>query len=360
MPIRGWAARLLTRRRRGLFSTSSSATTAGSGRFWLRGALAAAGAGYLYYAIQTVREAREKSAFYNIPPYKLALFRTVPLSCMTNAAGRLASLRVPPWLRGPLYGSYAWLYGCDLNECEPLASYETFNHFFARALKPQSRPLAATAMVSPADGKVLAFGRLSRDGQELYPEQIKGVRYPLRLLLRSSFAEFEGEERGERKAAAATSDLYYCSVYLAPGSYHRFHSPVEGFRVGRVERVAGEALPVAPWLMKLVPGLVSLNERAIISGSWRHGRLCMVPVGATNVRSISLRWPEPDPDAHQELNHRLGKGDEVGQFNMGSLVVLIFEAPKAWTWRIANGDWIKMGEALGDVASRGGSWWRWW
>lgn len=349
MPFRGWAARLLARRRL-LSSTAGGGRALGGGRFWLKGALAAAGAGYLYYAIQTMREAREKCAFYNIPPYKLALLRTIPLSAMTSAAGRLAALRVPPWLRGPLYGSYAWLYGCDLDECAPLASYETFNHFFARPLKPQSRPIAGAAMVAPADGKVLSFGRLSRDGQELYPEQIKGVRYPLRLLLRSSFAEFGGE----RKA----SDLYYCSVYLAPGSYHRFHSPVEGFCVGRVERVAGEALPVAPWLMKLVPGLVSLNERAIISGSWRHGRLCMVPVGATNVRSISLRWPESESGI-ESPPHRLGKGDEVGQFNMGSLVVLIFEAPKAWSWKIAHGDWIKMGETLGDVVP-GRSWWRWW
>lgn len=41
------------------------------------------------------------------------------------------------------------------------------------------------------------------------------------------------------------------------------------------------------------------------------------------------------------------RGQEVGYFNFGSTVVLIFEARREWAFTVKEGDPIKMGELLG-------------
>ena len=51
---------------------------------------------------------------------------------------------------------------------------------------------------------------------------------------------------------------------------------------------AGELLTVAPWAARKMPGLFTLNERAVLSGSWEHGFFSFTAVGAYNVGSIRL------------------------------------------------------------------------
>ena len=51
---------------------------------------------------------------------------------------------------------------------------------------------------------------------------------------------------------------------------------------------AGELLTVAPWAARKMPGLFTLNERAVLSGSWEHGFFSFSAVGAYNVGSIKL------------------------------------------------------------------------
>ncbi len=54
----------------------------------------------------------------------------------------------------------------------------------------------------------------------------------------------------------------------------------------------GDLLSVAPWAARTIPGLFSINERAIVTGTWEHGFFSMVAVGAYNVGSISLTVDE--------------------------------------------------------------------
>ncbi len=192
----------------------------------------------------------------------------------------------------------------------------------------------------------------------------------------------------------ARSALYYAVVYLAPGDYHRFHSPAN-WVVERRRHFAGELYSVSPYLQRVLPGLFTLNERVVLLGRWRWGFFGFIPVGATNVGSIvvnfdrelrtnSLTTDTAADRAAEEAarrgetysgfaeatyeaasavlhGHALRKGEEMGGFQLGSTVVLVFEAPAAtrdeagpdrpggWHWAVEKGQRIKMGQALGHI-----------
>ncbi|KAH8908811.1 phosphatidylserine decarboxylase [Coniochaeta sp. PMI_546] len=187
--------------------------------------------------------------------------------------------------------------------------------------------------------------------------------------------------------------LYYAVIYLAPGDYHRFHSPTN-WVVERRRHFAGELFSVSPYLQRTLPGLFTLNERVVLLGRWRYGFFSYVPVGATNVGSIKINFDRElrtnslttdtaaDRAAEEAQNrgeqyagyaeasyegaspilhgHALRKGEEMGGFQLGSTIVLVFEAPlgetdpqsgthKGWTWAVEKGQRIKMGQAIGFV-----------
>ncbi|KAI9660451.1 MAG: phosphatidylserine decarboxylase 1 [Bathelium mastoideum] len=197
--------------------------------------------------------------------------------------------------------------------------------------------------------------------------------------------------------------LYYCVIYLAPGDYHRFHSPVSWVVQSR-RHFAGELYSVSPYLQRTLPGLFVLNERVVLLGRWRHGFFSYTPVGATNVGSIKINFDKElqtnslttDTEADRQAErakergepysgfaeayygaaskvlggHALKRGEEMGGFQLGSTIVLVFEAPKGrrrrsfdegysdnedekllggWTWNIDIGQKVKVGQALGMV-----------
>ncbi|KAI0881111.1 phosphatidylserine decarboxylase [Annulohypoxylon maeteangense] len=184
--------------------------------------------------------------------------------------------------------------------------------------------------------------------------------------------------------------LYYAVVYLAPGDYHRFHSPAN-WVVERRRHFAGELYSVSPYLQRTLPGLFTLNERVVLLGRWRWGFFSFVPVGATNVGSITVNFDRElrtnslltdtaaDRAAEEAAargepysgfseatygaasrvlgGHALRRGDEMGGFKLGSTIVLVFEAPVAdhpgakggFAWAVEKGQKVKMGQALGYV-----------
>lgn len=268
------------------------------------------------------------------------LYRFLPGNAMTWLAGHFARADVPVPLRRPLYGLYALLFGCRLDEAAlPLEAFPTFNAFFTRALRTGARPVDRQAdLVSPVDGQVVALGRIdvpfatAQDGQLLvFPEQIKGISYQLKAFVTdTAFARLVQPHRSD--------PLYYATIYLAPGDYHRIHSPTRWRQAEPPARISGQVLSVAPYMMRWVRSLLCLNERVVLHGRWRHGAFAMVPVGATNVRSIRLE----DRTAYEA-------GDPVAVFEMGSTVVLLFRAPPTFQWAAQAGEQIAMGRPLGTV-----------
>lgn len=193
--------------------------------------------------------------------------------------------------------------------------------------------------------------------------------------------------------------LFYIVVYLAPGDYHRFHSPT-AWVVEKRRHFAGELYSVSPYLQRTLPGLFTLNERVVLLGRWRWGFFSFTPVGATNVGSIKINFDSElrtnslttdtaaDRAAEEAAErgepysgfaeatygeasrllggHALRRGEEMGGFQLGSSIVLVFEAPKGrrksfddgwaegertggWQWRVTQGQHVKYGEAIGWV-----------
>lgn len=289
--------------------------------------------------INSYMEIEGKKEYSSISPWKLALARTIPLSTLTSFAGWMSEIEVPKGFRRIIYTPYSWFYGCKLEEAElnSLEDYACFSDFFTRKLRKGIRPSCLdddSFLQSPSDGLMYANGTLIYDNKEnptmlLYPEQIKGITYKIEDLLK---------EKGIPKPKEG-NDLYYCSIYLSPGDYHRFHSPISSMKIKEIKNIKGDILPVAPWIMKNFPHLVSLNERAIVESESEFGKFYFVPVGATNVRSIIL-----DPSIKK--GSILERGGDIGYFKLGSLIILLFEAPKGFHWTTKPGSTVRVGESL--------------
>lgn len=335
---------------RRLFSSSSSSTAFNENpKRRIVSKLFGAGllGSYSYYMWDNYRDAKEKEPDTLIPAHRMAAYRFLPVNAMTRIAGWAASLSVPVPLRSPVYGLYAKMFGCNMDESRlGYKDFQTFNDFFTRHLAKGVRPVATSAdLCSPADGKIMALGRIDapfvkdEHGNEMiFPEQIKGHTYPMNKLL--------DQETYKSMISASTKPIYYCTVYLSPGSYHRFHSAASQWRLSRDPvRISGEALSVAPWMMKWVNNLFCLNERVILGGTWKYGQLAMIPVGATNVKSIKL-------EESMVAGRTVQQAEEVGRFELGSTVVLLFQAPPDFAWQAQVGDAIKVGQALGSVPKK--------
>ncbi|KAG5652830.1 hypothetical protein H0H81_003454 [Sphagnurus paluster] len=165
--------------------------------------------------------------------------------------------------------------------------------------------------------------------------------------------------------------LFFSVIYLAPGDYHRFHSPT-AWVVEKRRHFVGELYSVSPYMAKRLENLFVLNERVALLGRWKHGFFSMVPVGATNVGSIKINFDQalrtnvrgrpPPPGTYSEavysaaspvLNGQpLIAAQEMGGFCLGSTIVLVFEAPEDFEFAVQAGQKVKVGQRLGDVAEK--------
>ena len=234
-------------------------------------------------------------------------------------------------------------YQVDMMEAaEPnLASYDTFNAFFTRALREGIRPIAASEWVSPVDGAVSQLGRI--EAGEIF--QAKGYRYTTQALLACDAAE-----------ADAFSQGHFATIYLSPKDYHRIHMPCAG-TLTRMTYVPGDLFSVSPLTAAHVPGLFARNERVVCWFDTAQGPMVMVLVGATIVGSMATAWhgvvnAQRDGQVHtwdySDQSIELAQGDEMGRFMLGSTVVLLWPAqtlqlapamqPKAT---------VRMGQVLG-------------
>jgi phosphatidylserine decarboxylase len=234
----------------------------------------------------------------------------------------------------------------DAVQPDPFA-YANFNEFFTRALRADARPLAegAQTLVSPVDGTVSQLGSLR--GHQLL--QAKGRYYTLDALLAGAAQDWSGRfQQG-----------LFATIYLAPYNYHRIHMPADG-TLREIWYVPGRLFSVNAKAAAMVNDLFARNERLVLLFEGACGAFAVIFVGALNVGSMATVWhgdvtprrPRracalPLPPANERS---LARGAEVGRFNMGSTVILLFERDRiSLNARLAAGSILRMGQELGHI-----------
>jgi len=285
-----------------------------------------------------------------------ALFVLLQRLLPARALGRLvhrASRSQRRWFKDALIRGFTRLYQVDLSEQDRRVpeDYPSLNAFFTRPLRAGARPLDPDpdSVVSPADGTLEQLGQVGGDTSIL----AKGFRFSVEALLAAGPAE-----------AARYQDGHIATIYLAPHNYHRFHMPVDA-RITEVLCVPGRRWAVNRRTARVVPGLFAANERVVCLCETARGPLAVVLVGAMNVASISLafagevmprpdrgitRWRHGTGDDHVQL----GRGDLLGQFNLGSTVILA-AGPGVLDWdsSLRLGQPLRMGQRIGRLAAPG-------
>ncbi|XP_032802825.1 phosphatidylserine decarboxylase proenzyme, mitochondrial-like isoform X3 [Petromyzon marinus] len=288
---------------------------------WLYVPIGAGGAYAGYGQYQGYRDRQLISAGEEALPrlaedWEVAVYKSVPTRMLSRAWGRLNQLELPGWLRRPIYTLYIRAFSVDMTEAavEDLQHYRNLGEFFRRQLKPSVRPVCTKCMVSPADGKILHFGRVRNNEVE----QVKGVTYSL-----ESFLGPQGRTPSK-----------------------------------------GTLMSVSPGVARWIKELFCHNERVVLTGEWQHGFFSFTAVGATNVGSIKIYFdkelhtnsPRYMKGSYHDFSYvmepsrsgiPLRKGEHLGEFNLGSTVVLIFEAPADFSFNLNAGQKIRFGEALG-------------
>ncbi|KAJ3323599.1 hypothetical protein HDV06_001623 [Boothiomyces sp. JEL0866] len=200
---------------------------------------------------------------------------------------------------------FAAYHDLDLDEVlDPIDSFNNFNEFFYRKLKPDARTLASAdpnVVVSPADARTNVFLSVSA-AQEFW---IKGSKFNLSTLL------------GDDELASIFADGSMSISRLAPQDYHRFHFPVDG-TVGPTKKIEGTYFTVNPMAVRTTVDVYTENVRTITTiNSTHHGKVAYVCIGAMLVGSIVLTSSE---------GQQVQRMDEHGYFKFGgSTILLLFE-----------------------------------
>ncbi len=259
----------------------------------------------------------------------------------------LAATRVRThWFKNALIRGFMKLYDIDMRDAvqsDPLR-YASFNEFFTRALRPETRPLAPDerAIVSPVDGTISECGDIQGD----LLLQAKGRLYTLADLL-------AGQSWARRFAGGS-----FATIYLAPYNYHRIHMPLRG-RLEETWFVPGRLFSVNALTARFVPRLFARNERVVTRFDSDAGVFALVLVGALNVGSMATVWAgDITPAARRVITQlppqtvTLEKGAELGRFNMGSTVILLFEPQRVrWLANLESGVAVRLGQSIGALAN---------
>lgn len=195
-------------------------------------------------------------------------------------------------------------FGVDTSEfADPVASFESFNQFFYRKLKPEARPIVAEekAVALPADGRHLVIPDVSLCTDFM----VKGVRFNVAKLL-----DDPGLAQRYRKGSMLISRL-------CPTDYHRFHFPCGGITESP-RLINGPLYSVSPIALTKRPSIFWENKRYLTRLRTQSvGEIAFLEVGATCVGSV-VHTSTPG----QFYN----KGDEKGYFRFGgSSVITLFE-----------------------------------
>ncbi len=274
------------------------------------------------------------------------LISLLPAHAISGIIFRLTRIRTA-WFKNTFIKIFIRHFRVDMSQAaepEPTA-YKDFNSFFTRALRDDARPLATKpgAILCPVDGQVSQLGKI--EGEQIF--QAKQHNYSLTALL-----------GGSATLASHFTDGQFCTIYLSPRDYHRIHMPIAG-NLREMTYVPGKLFSVNQTTVAMIPELFARNERVINIFDTEKGPVAMIMVGAINVGSMETSWHGcvTPPYGHEITTWRYDKqtvgfeaGDEMGRFNMGSTVILLFgKNTMDWEDNLNADEFVNMGQNIGCV-----------
>ena len=273
----------------------------------------------------------------------VSMLSMVPKNRTARWMGAGARLRLPRFAHRWLLRWFVWKYKVDLTECVGgIDDFESLSDFFVRALKDGMRPIDdnPAVIVSPVDGKARTLGDIT-DGMFL---QAPGPPCPVSELVGPELAaKFEGGS--------------FAVIYLAPPDYHRVHTPAQG-QIEAMDYRPGKLWPVFPSATRKVDNLFARNERLVFDMSTEAGRCALVMVGAFGVGRISnvvdtSRTNTGTQGGRRAVDppHALTRGGEIGRFELGSTVILLFE-PGRVSWTMHPGEVLRLGRPIADLTGQ--------
>ena len=182
-------------------------------------------------------------------------------------------------------------------------TFQSFNDFFARHLKTESRPFSPNTkeLVSPADGRVLVFPKIDTDTYA----PVKGYPFSIQKLLPKCFEQFQNGA--------------LVIVRLCPADYHRYHFPCDG-KITNYAEYTGHLHSVNPIALATGKDIFGENKRALtLLETKEFASIAYMEIGAFGVGSI----------VNSCTTGSVNKMDEKGFFKFGgSTVLLLFEENK--------------------------------
>jgi phosphatidylserine decarboxylase len=195
--------------------------------------------------------------------------------------------------------------------------------------------------VSPADGTVSELGEI----HEQSILQAKNIDYTLAQLL-----------GGNATLQKTFTNGKFATIYLSPRDYHRVHMPYAGKLLQSIY-VPGDLFSVNPTTVNNVQNVFARNERLINIFETDQGPMAVILVGAMLVAGMVTTWqgkvvPNHSSNVQQwnyaEQDIHLEKGDELGYFNFGSTVILLFPQDKMnWESVLQAQSSVQMGQSIG-------------
>jgi phosphatidylserine decarboxylase len=273
----------------------------------------------------------------------MKLMHILPKSALSSLVGFATRIPAPAPIHRAAMKAFAKAYRVDMQEAEhSFERYATFAEFFTRSLKPGMRPVDAgeKVVVSPVDGRVSQVG-YSDNGRCL---QAKGIEYTVDELL------------GDSEAAKPFHGGAWTTLYLSPRDYHRIHAPLAGVITGYAY-IPGEFWPVNPASVKNKQSLFCVNERLITYLDTVAGKCAVVKVGATCVARIKASYDEvlthignPGKVHKYDTHIPVEKAAELGRFEMGSTVILLFEPKRVkWDESLQPEAVVRLGQRIGEI-----------
>ncbi len=274
----------------------------------------------------------------------MTLMRLLPKSALSSAVGIATRAPLPAPVHQLAMRAFVKRYQVSMDEAEQaFEGYPTFGSFFTRKLRPGLRPIAEgeSVVISPVDGAVSQAGYVER-GECI---QAKGITFPLGKLL------------GDEAEAEDFIGGAFATLYLSPRDYHRIHSPLDGVIEG-YGYLPGEFWPVNPMSVRSKDALFCVNERLVTYLKTSAGRLALVAVGATCVSRIRASYDEIVTHSGQPGKvHRyatpipIKKGAELGMFEMGSTVILVFQKGRVtWDPALVPEATLRLGARIGELS----------